>query len=246
MLSAHAPMRQLRVLGAFAPLVPECINTWLRCTRCWEPLAMQQDQALAVAQAQSITPAPELTPPAPVVAPDVTEPDFSFAEEDHDVIISQPPSFKSRPYLPGPLLGPAVEELMQRSHRERKASRQVENETVLGAFAPLVPECINTWLRCTRCWEPLAMQQDQALAVAQAQSITPAPELTPPAPVVAPDVTEPDFSFAEEDHDVIISQPPSFKSRPYLPGPLLGPAVEELMQRSHRERKASRQVENET
>ncbi|MGH0149004.1 UNVERIFIED_CONTAM: hypothetical protein FKN15_044615 [Acipenser sinensis] len=52
----------------------------------WEPLARQQAQALALAPAQPITPAPELTPPAPVVAPDVTEPDFNIAEEDHDAI----------------------------------------------------------------------------------------------------------------------------------------------------------------
>ncbi|MGH0162451.1 UNVERIFIED_CONTAM: hypothetical protein FKN15_073580 [Acipenser sinensis] len=42
---------------------------------------------------------------APVVALGVTEPDFSFAEEEHDVIMSRPhgkvaPSFKSSPCLP--------------------------------------------------------------------------------------------------------------------------------------------------
>ncbi|MGH0172977.1 UNVERIFIED_CONTAM: hypothetical protein FKN15_064459 [Acipenser sinensis] len=94
-----------RVLSASAPLVPECFNTRLSCTRRWEPLARQQAQALAVAPVQPITPALELTPPVPVVAPDVTEPDFSFAEEDHDAIMSLPhgkvaPSFKSIPYLP--------------------------------------------------------------------------------------------------------------------------------------------------
>ncbi|MGH0140147.1 UNVERIFIED_CONTAM: hypothetical protein FKN15_039866 [Acipenser sinensis] len=45
--------------------------------RHWEPLARQQAQALALAPTQ-------LTLPAPVVAPDVTKPDFSIAEEDHD------------------------------------------------------------------------------------------------------------------------------------------------------------------
>ncbi|MGH0153589.1 UNVERIFIED_CONTAM: hypothetical protein FKN15_047919 [Acipenser sinensis] len=95
----------LSVLGASAQLVPECFNTRLSCTRRWEPLARQQAQALAVAPAQPITSALELTPPVPVVAPDVTEPDFSFAEEDHDAIMSWPhgkvaPSFKSIPYLP--------------------------------------------------------------------------------------------------------------------------------------------------
>ncbi|MGH0184576.1 UNVERIFIED_CONTAM: hypothetical protein FKN15_015362 [Acipenser sinensis] len=52
-------------------------------TQHWELLARQQAQALALAPAQL---APELTPPAPVVAPDVTEPDVSIAEEDHDAI----------------------------------------------------------------------------------------------------------------------------------------------------------------
>ncbi|MGH0170245.1 UNVERIFIED_CONTAM: hypothetical protein FKN15_058596 [Acipenser sinensis] len=54
--------------------------------RRWEPQAGQQAQALHLAPAQPLTPAPELTPPAPVVAPDVTEPDVSIAEEDHGAI----------------------------------------------------------------------------------------------------------------------------------------------------------------
>ncbi|MGH0161083.1 UNVERIFIED_CONTAM: hypothetical protein FKN15_046633 [Acipenser sinensis] len=95
----------LDVLGASAPLVPECFNTQLSRTQCWEPLARQKAQALALAPAQPITLAPELTTPAPVVVPDDTEPDFSIVEEDHDVILSRPhgkvaPSFKSSPYLP--------------------------------------------------------------------------------------------------------------------------------------------------
>ncbi|MGH0138803.1 UNVERIFIED_CONTAM: hypothetical protein FKN15_019531 [Acipenser sinensis] len=51
-----------------------------------EYLARQQTQALALAPAQPITPAPELTPPAPMVTPDVTEPNVSMSEEDHDAI----------------------------------------------------------------------------------------------------------------------------------------------------------------
>ncbi|MGH0159999.1 UNVERIFIED_CONTAM: hypothetical protein FKN15_072848 [Acipenser sinensis] len=104
-------------------------------TRRWEPLARQQAQALALATAQPITLAPELTPPAPVVALDVTELDFIIAEEDHDVRAygKVAPSFKVAPTSPGHSFGPAVEELLQRSHRERKASRQVENETLASA-----------------------------------------------------------------------------------------------------------------
>ncbi|MGH0166628.1 UNVERIFIED_CONTAM: hypothetical protein FKN15_051384 [Acipenser sinensis] len=48
--------------------------------------SMAQALALALAPAQLITPALELTPPAPVITPDVTELDVSIAEEDHDVI----------------------------------------------------------------------------------------------------------------------------------------------------------------
>ncbi|MGH0154782.1 UNVERIFIED_CONTAM: hypothetical protein FKN15_045428 [Acipenser sinensis] len=95
----------LGVLGASASLVPECFNTRLSSTLRWEPLSREQAQALALAPAQLIMPAPELTPLALVVAPDVTEPDFSIAEENHDAILSRPhgkvsPSFKSSPYLP--------------------------------------------------------------------------------------------------------------------------------------------------
>ncbi|MGH0144032.1 UNVERIFIED_CONTAM: hypothetical protein FKN15_001507 [Acipenser sinensis] len=116
-------------------------------TQRWEPLARQKAQALALAPAQPITLAPELTPSAPVVNPDVTDLD--------------------RPLLARP------------SHTQR--------------------------------WEPLARQKAQALALAPAQPITLAPELTPSAPVVNPDVTDLDVSIVEKDHD------PSFRSSPYLP-----------------------------
>ncbi|MGH0115662.1 UNVERIFIED_CONTAM: hypothetical protein FKN15_037985 [Acipenser sinensis] len=66
---------------AHRPLLARLSHTWR-----WEPLARQQAQALALAPAQQITPAPELTPPAPVVVSDVTEPDVSIAEEGHDAI----------------------------------------------------------------------------------------------------------------------------------------------------------------
>ncbi|MGH0136273.1 UNVERIFIED_CONTAM: hypothetical protein FKN15_018250 [Acipenser sinensis] len=86
-------------------------------------------QALALAPAQLITPAPELTSAAPVVAPDVTEPDFSIAEEDHDAILVaswEGGSFLQKQLLPPPdhSFGPVVEELLQCSHQECKASWQ--------------------------------------------------------------------------------------------------------------------------
>ncbi|MGH0170300.1 UNVERIFIED_CONTAM: hypothetical protein FKN15_063990 [Acipenser sinensis] len=78
---------------------PRCVCTLGACVlqytaELYAALGAPGQAALAVAPAQPITP-----------APDVTEPDFSFAEEDHDVIMSQPhgkvaPSFKSSPYLP--------------------------------------------------------------------------------------------------------------------------------------------------
>ncbi|MGH0143573.1 UNVERIFIED_CONTAM: hypothetical protein FKN15_000347 [Acipenser sinensis] len=84
--SSWAAYRQARRCPA--RLQGTLVRAWLSHTWHWEPLTRQQAQALAVAPAQPITPAPELTPPAPVVAPDVTELDVSIAEEDHDVILS--------------------------------------------------------------------------------------------------------------------------------------------------------------
>ncbi|MBN3278567.1 S23A2 protein, partial [Polyodon spathula] len=51
-----------------------------------EYLAEHQAQAPALASAEPITPAPELTPSVPVVTQDVPEPDVSMAEEDQDMI----------------------------------------------------------------------------------------------------------------------------------------------------------------
>ncbi|MGH0126968.1 UNVERIFIED_CONTAM: hypothetical protein FKN15_030581 [Acipenser sinensis] len=73
--------------------------------RRWELLAWQQAQALTLAPAQLLTPALELTPPAPGVTPDVTELDVSIAEEDHDaisIVVSwkMAASLRSSPYLP--------------------------------------------------------------------------------------------------------------------------------------------------
>ncbi|MGH0130642.1 UNVERIFIED_CONTAM: hypothetical protein FKN15_045257 [Acipenser sinensis] len=95
--------------------------------RRWEPLAWQQAQALALVPAQPITPAPELTLLAPGVALDVTEPDVTIAEEDHDATMTLVgrcllPS-EAATTSPDHSFGPAVEELLQHSHREHKASR---------------------------------------------------------------------------------------------------------------------------
>ncbi|MGH0174621.1 UNVERIFIED_CONTAM: hypothetical protein FKN15_068518 [Acipenser sinensis] len=75
----------------------------------WELLARQQAQALALAPAQPIMP----TLPAPVVAPDVTEPDVSIAEEDYDVI-SIAASWKGGSFLQKQLLPPVTIPLDQR------------------------------------------------------------------------------------------------------------------------------------
>ncbi|MGH0115625.1 UNVERIFIED_CONTAM: hypothetical protein FKN15_037948 [Acipenser sinensis] len=58
--------------------------TFHACTSC--TTSCTKAQALALDLAEPITLAPELIPPASVVALDVTELDVSIAEEDHDVI----------------------------------------------------------------------------------------------------------------------------------------------------------------
>ncbi|MGH0140401.1 UNVERIFIED_CONTAM: hypothetical protein FKN15_042820 [Acipenser sinensis] len=95
----------------------------------WEPLAWQQAQALALAPAQLITPAPELTPPAPVVALEVTEPDVGISEEDHDVI-SIAASWNGGSFLQKQPLPPLTIPLDQRSRN--CCSALIKNARHLG------------------------------------------------------------------------------------------------------------------
>ncbi|MGH0141744.1 UNVERIFIED_CONTAM: hypothetical protein FKN15_002609 [Acipenser sinensis] len=95
--------------------------------------------------------------------------------------------------LPTHYLRPAMQQAQSYSIRGQRSSGQLTGKPSQSTGV--------TGLSRTWRWEPLAWQQAQALALAPAQPITPASKLTLSAPGVTPDVTEPDVSIAEEDHE---------------------------------------------
>ncbi|MGH0174512.1 UNVERIFIED_CONTAM: hypothetical protein FKN15_069891 [Acipenser sinensis] len=139
------------------------------CTSCTmspastdEPYAVLGAPGQTAGSAQPITPAPELPQPAPVVALGVTEPDVSITEEEHDAISIK--ASWAAPTSPDQSFGPAFEELMQRSYRKHKASRQMENVSTLEGLKDVAAKHCNL-LHVAGCYRYLQNLQDRDVLV---------------------------------------------------------------------------------
>ncbi|MGH0156095.1 UNVERIFIED_CONTAM: hypothetical protein FKN15_067225 [Acipenser sinensis] len=117
---------------------------------------------------------------------------------------------------------PLGQQLLQRQSEREQIEQRIETYDDEIEQRERALQTLRAQLTRKRRWELLAWQQAQALTLAPAQLLTPALELTPPAPGVTPDVTELDVSIAEEDHDaisIVVSwkMAASLRSSPYLP-----------------------------